>query len=251
MNAEGMTQEQKPIVLWAVPRSVSTAFEKTFTRLSEFDVVHEPFTDCYYFSTCRQSRRYGDAPAREGSTPRLARNHVLRPRSGRRVFVKELCFQAEPYIDEHFLRNVTSSFIIRSPDVVLSSLSPLKPDFTEHEFGFTAFERLWSKVAAVQAGEPILIEGNKFRADSEQVLKAYCDATGVAYQPAMLTWDDGHIRAWGPDEYDSQAKWHATLEKSHGVLPPSPNTPPPIPADAVEMMEDAWRIYQKVLSWAL
>ena len=132
---------QPPILLWAVPRSVSTAFEKTFSQRDDFDVLHEPFTDCYYFSRDRRSARYGDQPDRSAYTAVSACEAVFRPTT-KRTFVKELCFQAEPYLNQAFIDRVRSTFIIRSPEVVLNSLMPLKPDFTEDEFGYTAMERI-------------------------------------------------------------------------------------------------------------
>src|SRR2546423_685 len=50
------------IALWAVPRSVSTPFERMFAERDDTTVVHEPFTECFYFSDGRASARYGDAP---------------------------------------------------------------------------------------------------------------------------------------------------------------------------------------------
>ena len=37
-----MTQS-KPVALWAVPRSISTAFERVFVERDDFEVLHEPF----------------------------------------------------------------------------------------------------------------------------------------------------------------------------------------------------------------
>lgn len=50
----------KTVALWASPRCVSTAFEKTFSQRSDTGIVHEPFCDVYYFSQWRISDRFGD-----------------------------------------------------------------------------------------------------------------------------------------------------------------------------------------------
>lgn len=40
-------RQDKPIALWAVPRSISTAFERVFVERDDFEVLHEPFGDSY------------------------------------------------------------------------------------------------------------------------------------------------------------------------------------------------------------
>ena len=240
-----------PVLLWAVPRSVSTAFEKTFAQRADFTVIHEPFTDCYYFGPDRRSRRYGDQPSRSGYTARAACQAVSES-AGKRVFAKDLCFQAEPYVDEAFLEKVTSTFILRAPQVVLASLAPLKPDFTEDEFGYTAMERLWKRVTSVSPVPPVVVEGDRFRESPRATLEAYCQRIGVPFSADMLYWEHGAIRRWEPHERDSQAKWHSTLESSHGILPvtggPKPARKPELPAHLSAALATAERIYEMIVN---
>lgn len=53
----------RPLVLWAVPRSASTAFERVFIERGEHEVIHEPFSATYYHSTQRRSDRFLDGDA--------------------------------------------------------------------------------------------------------------------------------------------------------------------------------------------
>jgi sulfotransferase family protein len=39
--------EKKPVALWAVPRSMSTAFERVFVERDDFEGIHEPFSASY------------------------------------------------------------------------------------------------------------------------------------------------------------------------------------------------------------
>ena len=213
----------------------------------QFDVLHEPFTDCYYFGKDRQSNRYGDAAEKREISGASVCRQILAPGSKKR-FVKELCFQADSYISDEFIRRVTSAFIVRSPDAVFSSLIKLKPDFTEHEFGYTALEKIWGKVSALQDEPPLLIDGDDFRADPSRSLTAFCAMAGIAYDAKMLSWSDGRIRPWGSDEAESQAKWHKTLELSSGIIPPFPREEVPVPEERQELMLNAWRVYRDIMS---
>lgn len=245
-----VSHSHQPLILWAVPRSVSTAFEKTFSQRSDFEVVHEPFTDCYYFGQDRRSSRYGDQADRSGYTTSAAYEAVLKP-AAKRIFVKELCFQAEPYLDQAFMERVTSTFILRSPDTVFRSLAPLKPDFSEDEFGYTALERVWKRATSVCASPPVVIEGDRFRNSPRETLKAYCQLVGVPFSEQMLYWEDGAIRRWESHERESQAKWHGTLESSHGILPARqvPHAAA-VPASLRSAFRTAERVYEMVVNSA-
>jgi hypothetical protein len=250
MNAIIESGATQPVFLWAVPRSVSTAFEKTFVESGQFEVIHEPFTDCYYFGEDRRSNRYGDAPER-GSCSGPSTCRWILEGNGKRRFVKELCFQAEPYVSREFLSKVTSTFIVRAPDVVLASLEGLKPDFTEDEFGFTALERIWRQVCDLHRPPPIVVDGNQFRADPTLVLRAFCEEIGARYDESMLRWDVGKIRDWEPHEVASQSKWHSALEQSHGIIPPLARDTAEQATERKDVVDRAWQVYREVMSGSI
>ncbi len=39
--------QKKPVALWAMPRSISTPFERVFVERDYFEVLHEPFSASY------------------------------------------------------------------------------------------------------------------------------------------------------------------------------------------------------------
>lgn len=244
-----MNEPFRAVALWAVPRSVSTAFEKTFACRSDASVAHEPFTDCYYFSRRRRSSRYGSQPGKQGYTGAVAAR--LMTGGDRPVrFTKDLAFQAEPYLTDAVLESVTSTFILRHPRVVLRSLTPLKPDFTEDEFGYLALHRLFTRVADRADGPPVVVDGEEFRDRPGAVLRDYCARIGLGFEEAMLQWNDGRIREWRPDEQLSQGRWHHTLESSHTILPPAPEHDIEVPNDRAEMYERAVDIYREISRFA-
>jgi hypothetical protein len=236
------------IVLWSAPRCASTAFEKAFSQRDDTEVVHEPFADCYYFSRARRSSRYGtcahlleyDAAAAEQSI-RVAASPV--------IFIKELAFQALPYVTSDFIRSVTNTFIVRRPAEVVESLYRLKPDFTEDELGFTALEELWRRARRLTGGPPIVVESTRLRRFPGEVLKQYCNLVGLRFDDAMLRWTDGRLRQWLPHEAQSQAKWHVTLERSRGILPPGDVTVDVLPKH-LAAVERAQRIYESIVRYS-
>ena len=242
--------EQKTIVLWSVPRSASTAFEKAFSRRPDTAIVHEPFTDCYYFGPQRRSSRYGDQKVVAHFTGKHAAARIA-AEAKPVVFVKELAFQAAAYLEDDFLGEAVNTFLLRHPAAVMASLDALKPDFTEEEFGFTTLAQIWSRVASA-APPPIVVEGDAFRADPARVLCEFCRRLDLEFLEDMLSWERGPLRAWGLHEADSQGRWHRTLETSTGVMPP-PGAKPEleIAASRRDVYERALEIYEAFLRFAI
>lgn len=54
-----------PIIVWAHPRSCSTAFERSLMQRADTLVYHEPLGDPFYYSEHRQCHRYQDKECRE------------------------------------------------------------------------------------------------------------------------------------------------------------------------------------------
>jgi len=238
----------RTIAIWGVPRSVSTAFEKTFTRLPGLRIVHEPFADCYYFGPARRSERYGRVtePEAYGGSSALS---SLEPAVGETVLFKDLCFQAAHYMPEEVLAGITNTFIVRHPDLVVHSLRKLKPNFTEEELGFEPLRDMFSQVTRL-GQRPIVVEGQVFRAEPEMVLRRFCEEVELPFRADMHRWDDGRIRRWAPHEMESQKTWHSTLEASEQVEPPVPISPP-APLELGEVYERALATYQRVAAEAI
>ena len=77
----------KTVALWATPRSVSTAFQKTFSQRADTTVIHEPFADVYYFSKWRRANTFGDCPERSDYSAAMAME-LLKPLEEKLLFFK-------------------------------------------------------------------------------------------------------------------------------------------------------------------
>ena len=86
------------------------------------------------------------------------------------------------------------------------------------------------------------IDGDDLQDASRPTLERYCRLIDVPFDDAMLEWDDGRVREWRPDEKDSQAKWHHTLERSSSFI--RTTVPPVVPtSEQRRMLATAERIY--------
>lgn len=200
----------RPIVLWAVPRSVSTAFERVFVERDDFTVIHEPFSGTYYRSPQRRSDAFLDgAPQPHLNADRVLAD-VLRPRE-RRVFVKDMAYHAAGFMDRRFVARFTNSVLIRHPERALASLHDRHPDFTFEEAGYAQLWRLYELATADGAAVPV-IQAEDLLEDPEGTVRAYCAALGVDHVPDALSWQARRV-----PQFSSWDGWHETAQRTTGI----------------------------------
>src|SRR5918995_6574531 len=119
----------KPIALWAVPRSLSTVFERSFVERDDLEVLHEPFSASYYYGEDRLSDRYSDVEPKAECNYENVLAEILKPRQ-KRVFLKDMAYQAKGVMSPKFISKFVNTFIVRDPKYVLSSLYKMWRDFT-------------------------------------------------------------------------------------------------------------------------
>ena len=244
--------KQSPIMLWAAPRCASTVFEQTFSQRPNTKTISEPFLDLYYFSQWRCSNRFGDHKELQ-NYPIDSVLAKIKSQTTRLVFIKEMAYQATPYIDKNFLDSVVNTFIIRDPHEAIGSWYRVNEFPTEDEFGFTKMQQMWKIVVQELKHRPIVIEAKRFRQHPEQVIKDYCRRVDIKFYPEMLHWE-AHSRTKQndqPHEIESRAKWYKTLNNSTGILPPTETKTVEIRSQDVLMVERAVKIYQDISPFAL
>jgi hypothetical protein len=200
----------KPIALWAVPRSLSTAFERVFVERDDLEVLHEPFSASYYYSEERLSDRYSDEEPKAEYNYENVLAEIVKPRE-KRVFLKDMAYQAKGVMGPEFISNFVNTFIVRDPKYVLSSLYKMWPDFTLEETGYE--ELYWAFRYATEAGEdPVVVDAMTFSENPVAVLSAYCERVGLPFQADSLSWEPGEVEEWKGWE-----EWHEAAQRSTGI----------------------------------
>jgi sulfotransferase family protein len=200
----------KPIALWAVPRSLSTAFERVFVERDDFEVLHEPFSASYYYSEERLSDRYSDVePEAEYNYENVVAD-VLKPRR-KRVFLKDMAYHAKGVMGPEFVSNFANTFIVRDPKYVLSSLYKMWPDFTLEEAGYE--ELYWAFRYATEEGEdPVVVDAMIFSENPVGILATYCERLDIPFRRDSLSWESREVEEW--EMWDG---WHEAAQQSTGI----------------------------------
>jgi hypothetical protein len=126
----------KPVGLWAVPRSVSTALERVFVERGDFKVFHEPFSASYYYSSERRSDRFAATQAKEEYGYEKILDRMLEFEE-KPVYFKDMAYHVAGLMSREFISSFTNTFIIRDPVPVIASLGRFWPDSTLEETGST------------------------------------------------------------------------------------------------------------------
>ena len=227
--------DPKPIALWAVPRSLSTAFERVFVERDDLEVLHEPFSAAYYYGPDRLSERYADEAPKPENSYESVLAEVFRPRE-KRLFLKDMPYQAKGVMSREFIRRFTNTFIIRDPKYVLSSLYKMWPDFTLEETGFEQI--YWAFKYAEEAGQdPVVVDAMTFSEDPVGILSVYCERVGIPFRPDALSWEPGEVEKW-----KSWEGWHEAAQRSTGIKR-AERRDPELPGELQEAYEECLPYY--------
>ncbi|WP_119069183.1 sulfotransferase family protein [Rubrobacter indicoceani] len=236
---------KKPIALWAVPRSISTAFERYFVERDDFEVLHEPFGQSYYYSEDRLSERYADE-VEPGNGYGAVLEEVVRPRR-KRVFIKDMAYHARSLIEsegEGFAGRFINTFIVRDPKYVITSMAKMWPDFTQEEAGYDDVYKLF-RLSGSLGQDAVVVDAMSFTENPEGVMKRYCEKVGVEFEKGSLSWEAKKVQEW-----ESWDGWHDAAEKSTGIKPAT-RKDPVLSVELLEIYERCLPAYYKLAASAI
>ena len=231
--------QEKPVALWAVPRSISTAFERAFVERDDFEVFHEPFGDSYYYSEERLSDRYPDAEPKAEHSYEKVLARILEPRE-KRVFVKDMAYNARGLMGPEFISRFKNTFIIRDPKYVLTSLYKMWPDFTLEETGFEQLYRLFRYATELDPEDVVVVDAMTFSENPVGVLSAYCEHLEIPFRTDSLSWQPREVRRW-----ESWEGWHEEAQQSTGIKP-AESKDPQLPRELQEAYEHCLPYYYQL-----
>lgn len=220
----GQGPSRHPVrVLWAVPRSASTAFERMVIERDDHAVLDEPFSAAYYHGPQRRSPRYPESEPAATVGAIIAEVDALAAREP--VFVKDMAYHPGSLAEAGVLDRWQHAFLIRDPRWSVPSMARIWPDLTDEEAGFAAVAAAVAELRA-RGHAPVVVDGHDLCRAPEAVVAAWCEAMGLAPDPAALGWTPGMRPEW-----ERWRDWYGATARSSGFAPP-PDGPPPAPQDA-------------------
>lgn len=204
------------LMLWATPRSTSTAFEWMMRMRGDLICFHEPFGEAWYQGDdALWPRLTPESPRQPGLSYASVLAQLERAAKQGPVFLKDMPQYTDHLWTEEFLGLFRHSFLIRDPAKVLTSVHKHWPEFVDKEVGFEEQRRLFDQLCDAQGTPPPVIDSDDLLENPRGVVEAYCNAVGLRFMPEALSWKPGERKEvlW----YDKEEVWHDTLKKSDGL----------------------------------
>ena len=206
-------------VLWAIPRSTSTAFEWMMRQRGDMTCFHEPFGEAWYQG---ENPLWPRATEDSVRTPGLTLEGVfetLKDAAAKGpVFSKDFPHYVEHMWDEAFLANFRHSFLIRDPAKTITSMFHKWPEFLDVEVGFAEQRKLFDLLTERDGTPPPVIDSDDLLEDPERMVALWSEAVGIPYMPEALRWEPGardEVSWWDGGSF------HANLRDSDGLKPQS------------------------------
>jgi hypothetical protein len=127
----------------------------------------------------------------------------------------------------------THAFLIREPERMIASYLRKRESAAFEDFGLERQAEFFEREADRLGHAPPVIDANDVLSDPEGVLSKLCEALGIAWDPAMLSWAPGRRETDGP----WAPHWYGAVEKSTGFGPPE--------TDRVDLPDEALRLAER------
>ncbi len=237
------TGEAIRIAMWSGPRNISTAMMRAWENRADSTVVDEPFY-AYYLA-----RTGLDHPGRDeviASQPtdwrvvvrQLTEDPLATPATVQ--YQKHMTHHLLAEVDRRALAGLRHAFLIRDPADVVVSYAKVRGEPTLEDLGLPQQVELHERF-----GGPV-IDARDVMRHPEPALRGLCEALGVRFDPAMLSWPPG------PRDSDGvwAAHWYGGVRASTGFAPYSGRSPS-VPDRLLPLLERCRPYYDALSPHAL
>jgi hypothetical protein len=224
------------LILWAVPRSASTAFERMMIERGDHRVVDEPFSAHYYFGEEKVSSRF--ELVEPGSRPHEIVTSLIDVAEQQPLFVKDMAYHAIDFVTTELVATFRNAFLIREPVGAIASLARRWPDFTDEEAGFEAVASMAERVG--EAGQDlVVIDQDDLCRNPAGIVSAYCERMGIPFLEDALSWAPGMRPEW-----ERWSDWHESSAASTGFEAAKPPETDNLPARVRDVVARCRPIYE-------
>lgn len=229
--------------MWSGPRNISTAMMRSWGNRIDTIVVDEPFY-AYYLRAADKKHPGTDEVIANGETD--WRNVVAQLTgpipNGREIFFqKQMTHHQLPEVDRRWLGALTNCFLIRDPAEVITSYIRKNDDPMLEDLGFVQQAAIFAWVREKTDQQPPVVDARDVLANPERMLRLLCEAIGVTFDKAMLSWPPG-LR----DTDGVWAKhWYSEVAKSTSFQPSKPKNEP-VPERLREIEQRCREYYERL-----
>ena len=231
------------IAMWSGPRNISTAMMRSFENRPDCAVVDEPFYAAYLAQSGLDHPMRDEVLASQPSDWRAVVAALEAEQPTPLCYEKQMSHHMLPGFGLDWTHKCLNSFLIREPEAVLASYVAKRAEVTLEDIGVVRQRELFDREADRLGHAPPVVRGADVLADPEGVLRKLCEALGIHFDAAMLSWPAGRRDSdgvWAP-------AWYEAVERSTGFEAPERKAAPPL-TDALQRIADAARPHYEALA---
>lgn len=225
------------IAMWSGPRNLSTAMMYSFGNRADCAVVDEPFYAAYLDMTGLQHPMQEEILASQPQDPgEVVRDLVgPNPEDKPHFYQKHMSQHMIDGVPRDWVGDLSNVFLIRHPARVIASYAAKRENPTLDDIGFRQQAELFDQFGGV------VVDSHDIREDPEGMLRKLCEAIGLPWDPAMLSWPKGGHKddgVWAEHWYG--AVWNSTgFAGAEGPLPK-------VPEHLQDILQAALPYYEKL-----
>lgn len=230
------------VAMWSGPRNISTAMMRSFGARDDTLVVDEPLYAHYLDVTGIEHPGRDEILASQPRSWTAVAQMLTGPLpNGIAVhYQKHMTHHLLPDIGRGWLSALTHAHLIRDPAYVIASYAKVRSEPTLSDIGLPQQREIFQEY-----GGPVVDAADLLR-NPAGILGALCEALGIEWDPAMLSWPTGPRDTdgvWAPH-------WYAGVEASTGFAAHDP-APPVVPDRLADLVEAAQPYYQALAPYRL
>jgi hypothetical protein len=246
------------IAMWSGPRNISTAMMRSWGNRPDTFVIDEPFYAYYLKATGKKHPGAEEVTANGETDWRKVVAQLTGPiPGGKKVFFqKQMTHHLLPEVDRQWLVDLTNCFLIRDPREVILSYIKKNPDPALEDLGFVQQAEIFDFVVGTSRCDvrgrhsavslPIVIDARDVLENPRRILRLLCEAVGVEFVEAMLSWPPG-LR----DTDGVWAKhWYGEVARSTSFQPYRPKNEP-VPERLREIYTQCRECYERLYEYRL
>jgi len=230
--------------MWSGPRNISTAMMRAWGNRADTAVIDEPFYAYYLKRTGKKHPGAAEiiAGGETGWQKIVADLRTGPIPSGKRIFFqKQMTHHLLPKVDREWIVDLTNCFLIRDPREVILSYIKKNPEPVLEDLGFVEQCEIFNFVRERTGKAVPVVDARDVLENPERILRILCDAIGVPFDVAMLSWPPG-LR----DSDGIWAKyWYHEVARSISFQPYQPREGN-VPDRLSEIYEQCRECYEKL-----
>ena len=230
------------IAMWSGPRNLSTALMRSFENRPDCTVVDEPLYAAYLSATGLDHPGRDDVLASQPTDWRVVAREITSGPVGSDVqYQKHMTHHLLPEMDHGAFAGLSHAFLVRDPERVLTSYAKVREEPTLEDLGLPQQVALFEEF-----GGPV-VDAASILASPRASLTALCEALGIEFDEAMLSWPAGRRDSDGV----WARHWYSGVWASTGFAASSPGAADPLPPRLAPLLERCLPYYDRLAPYVM